>query len=384
MKILYVHIGIPKTGTSAIQNFCVMNRKVFESEGYCYPEFPYVYPRLSKARNGLFLEGMVRDENGERNYAEEERIRREGLDTIRGLFEKFDNVILSDEVLWKAAYERRAELWEELRAAGEAGGYQVKIIVYLRRQDEYVSSWWNQMIKKCGVPLTTSWDEYRSQAPEDIQPDYYHTLSRIADVLGKENMIVRLFEPERFYGGTLESDFLHAIGLELTQEYTVPEDRSNLKLEGNTHEIKRILNTLGDIQPREDNFFRKSLMDFSGISGKDYPAGVLSAEESAEFMEPYLEGNRRIAEEYLGEDSDLFDMTYVDTVKWEKDNPYMVDDVIRFAGAANRKLLNMISEQDARIKKEREREKELEARIRKLEKKAIFKKAQRKLKKMFG
>lgn len=50
-------------------------------------------------------------------------------------------------------------------------------------------------------------------------------------------------------------------------------------------------------------------------------------------MELYEEGNQRIAEEYLGEPgAELFDNTIRDLPKWQKDNPYMYDDLIRFMG----------------------------------------------------
>ena len=33
MKTLYLHIGTPKTGTSALQYFCAGNRKILEEKG---------------------------------------------------------------------------------------------------------------------------------------------------------------------------------------------------------------------------------------------------------------------------------------------------------------------------------------------------------------
>lgn len=39
MKTLYLHIGTPKTGTSAIQIFCKDNQETLKKQGYYYPIF---------------------------------------------------------------------------------------------------------------------------------------------------------------------------------------------------------------------------------------------------------------------------------------------------------------------------------------------------------
>lgn len=35
---LYVHIGLHKTGSTLIQNFCTENRNLLASQGICYPQ----------------------------------------------------------------------------------------------------------------------------------------------------------------------------------------------------------------------------------------------------------------------------------------------------------------------------------------------------------
>ena len=39
MKTLHVHIGTPKTATTAIQHFCKENAKILAEKGFCYPIF---------------------------------------------------------------------------------------------------------------------------------------------------------------------------------------------------------------------------------------------------------------------------------------------------------------------------------------------------------
>ena len=55
MPTLYLHIGTPKTGTTALQNFLPANEEVLEQHGICYPDFGFRYTGLGVHRNGHFL-----------------------------------------------------------------------------------------------------------------------------------------------------------------------------------------------------------------------------------------------------------------------------------------------------------------------------------------
>lgn len=48
MATLYIHIGTPKTATTAIQTFCENNREALKLDGFYFPEFEYKYPDIPK------------------------------------------------------------------------------------------------------------------------------------------------------------------------------------------------------------------------------------------------------------------------------------------------------------------------------------------------
>lgn len=80
----------------------------------------------------------------------------------------------------------------------------------------------------------------------------------------------------------------------------------------------------------------ESLWACSSVAKQQYTYEMLSKKETEDFLKKYEEGNRRIAEEYLQEpDGVLFDNTINDIPKWEKDNPYMQEDLIRFVGTTS-------------------------------------------------
>ena len=55
MAKAYLHIGMPKTGTTAIQCFLRDNREELKKQGFCYPDFGYAYPKVGAHRNGYFV-----------------------------------------------------------------------------------------------------------------------------------------------------------------------------------------------------------------------------------------------------------------------------------------------------------------------------------------
>lgn len=355
MKTLYVHVGTPKTGTSAIQELCVLNQKILEDNGYCYPLFSHTYAGFAKRRNGMFLQKEIyRD--GVRCPEEEKQCFQENMDTIFRLFETYDNVILSDEGIWAASYELRKSLWKDLKEIGDSHHFTVKVIVYLRRQDTYMVSRWKQRVKGNALKMAAEdipWEEYSGNVPEILQLDYYTALEKIAAALGKENIIVRRYDRSCFPDGMIQADFLNAVGLELTDEYVIEKETINQSLSGNTCEIKRVLNTLPDITEKESLFLRRALLSYSKISEDAYPRSMFSSQEAKAFMDRYREGNQKVAREYLNEpNGELFAQVFKDTGKWEKDNPYMIDDVIRFVAEANISVLRKMQEENKALRKE--------------------------------
>lgn len=341
MKTLHIHIGTPKTATTAIQTFCMENEAVLESKSYCYPLFPYVYKKVAKGRNGHFLIGTIEDGSGNRRIEDEEKRFRDSMRKIRELFQTFDHVILSEEDIWRLMDDYRKGLWEKIEREAKEAGFQIHVIVYLRRQDKYFISNWNQNIKqKIGTFAESTFDEFLEKANKKTRLEYFEKLERVAKVVGKENITVRRFDKGEFEGGSIYADFLFAIGLKLTDEYVISQGVRNVGLYGNIHEFKRVLNGLPQLEDASnEKFIRELMLECSEISGEYYPCEMLSKEETEAFLENYKVGNQKIAEEYLHEpDGNLFDYTVKDVPKWQKENAFVYEDIIRFIGVMTTSL----------------------------------------------
>lgn len=358
MKTLHIHIGTPKTATTAIQKFCADNNPVLNRKGYCYPDFSFDYGRVGKARNGHFLIGFLYDEDGNRCVDKEMQRISEVMQKIEELFLMYDHVILSDEDIWRFMDEDRTDLWKILKAEADRVGYQVHMIVYFRRQDQFLTSNWNQNVKgRIGTLCEELFDDFLEKVDKDVRLNYYEKLERVAAVIGKENITVRRFDKSKFVNGSIHSDFLSVIGLAMTDEYQITKGIWNLSLYGNTHEIKRAVNSLPALgDPGAQKFIKNRLMEFSNVSSKQYPCEMFSKEEAEAFLEQYREENEQVSEMYF-EGQPLFEPGWKDIPKWEKDNPHMQDDLIRFVGACcmqlmeeNRMLQSRIEELEGRKK----------------------------------
>ena len=112
----------------------------------------------------------------------------------------------------------------------------------------------------------------------------------------------------------------------------------NPGLKGNTVEIKRIINKDLSFSPDETAYLGDILRNLSEESGNLYPCSMLSAQETRDLLAQFQEGNKRIAEEYIGDGKPLFSDDIPDVPKWVPDNPYMVEDLIRFFSAVSIEL----------------------------------------------
>lgn len=333
MKTLWLHIGMAKTASTAIQTFCSENAKLLEREGFCYPIFSISYPGISRAHNGCFLLKVIKDSDGTRDVNQEAANFQEGMKTVHKLFKSYDNVILSNEIIWRGMDVDKKDFWELMIKEAQKGDFNIRVIVYLRRQDSFISSNWNQLVKRQWTEET--FEHYISRVDRTML-NYYDKLERMAALIGKENIIVRRFDREKFVGGNIYSDFLDAVGISITNEYVITKEVRNTSLYGNTHEIKRVLNSIPQIKDRAaQTFLVNILQEFSSLSKEKYPSEMFSKEEANALLEDYASGNKKIAEEYLHEpNAELFDKVQKELLKWQKDNPYMADDVIRLIGIA--------------------------------------------------
>ena len=100
MKTVYFHIGTMKTATTALQEFLPYNADILAKHGFCYPLMSFGLPGKYVNRNAHFSHYRSLEKSKEAKRKEEEYYWRTGFDLIKQMTRDFDNIILSDEILW--------------------------------------------------------------------------------------------------------------------------------------------------------------------------------------------------------------------------------------------------------------------------------------------
>ena len=133
---VYLHIGTAKTGTTAIQVFLRENQDALAKKGCMFPIWDRKFKGVRIERNAHFLSRLMKEED----------FKEECLCQIEELANQYPKIILTSEGLWNHAGDRK-EFWVDLKERLNRSDIELKMIVYLRRQDLYVSSFWAQHIK---------------------------------------------------------------------------------------------------------------------------------------------------------------------------------------------------------------------------------------------
>lgn len=348
MSTIFIHVGTPKTGTSAIQVFCSKNRKLLKSKGFCYPDMGFRFPGIGVNRNAHFMNKKILDEQKKRIPEEEEKLVAQGMEKIQRLLEKFPNIILSDEFFWNNK-SLNSEKWKQYKEMFEAMGAQVKVIVYLRRQDLVIQSYWAQQVKET---MTMSFERYiESGKYKTFKVDYYKRLEEIAQAMGRENIVVRVYEKQQYYGGDILSDFLHILGIEMTEEFKLSNHVVNGSLEGSCLEVKRLLNSV-PLYKNKQNFLipllRQVQDEMVGDAGYD-KGKYFSREDQLAFLKQFEEGNAAVAREYMGREDGVLFRDEIQTAEEETATRYSTKELVLILGEVVAKQQEIIEQKEQEI-----------------------------------
>ncbi|HVV65064.1 MAG TPA: hypothetical protein VHC42_06325 [Rhizomicrobium sp.] len=294
---LYLHIGTEKTGTSSIQNFFHANRERFKRDGVLYPLTPGKRNQtaLAAAAQQLGKRGPLRkslDVKTDQDVLKLRAMLKEGLreELSAGRYRAVvmsgehcsSRLLEDDEVAWLK--DLVAPFFEEMR-----------IIVYLRRQDDYLLSIYSTAVKS-GATFSL---RLPPQKTVEQRYDYWDLLSRWARVFGRERIVCRKFERSAMKNGDVVDDFLAAIGLQMSADYERPPS-VNESLDAESLEFLRLFNrhvprfAQNSVNPERDNVVGLLSRMSRG------PLVTLSDAELSGFMAEFRESNLKVAQEYFG------------------------------------------------------------------------------------
>ncbi|MDZ5623107.1 hypothetical protein SFC88_19870 [Nocardioides sp. HM23] len=341
-----LHIGSGKTGTSTIQRVLRRNPEALRAAGLLYPRTPgklrhtalglFVRPDDELVRHGDWLTGGYDDpvafrRDFRRRFDRE--IARSGA----------SGVVLSDEGLFSAGDRTIGRMG---RLTSRLGG-RVRLVVYLRRQDDHLISRYQQVVKMGEITPLTTW----MQQDWVGTYDYYLRLSSW-QALEPDAFVVRRFERERMVGGSLVTDFLDAADISVDEADLTHTEPRNESLGAEAIEMLRILNIYRVKHEGERPGLFGSHHHVVHLRGTDTgPVLTLPGPLLDRFMASWADANRRVAQEFLGDESgDLFrsDRKTAGTTTAQRLDPARLDHYLE--------LLEIPEEQHAAIRRIAEKE----------------------------
>ena len=306
--VFYIHIGVPKTATSTIQSFFTMHRDALLQRGVLYPKSIANSDGHSELHRAL----SVALEPDSVPWLDELRKDMENQNVIASLLEEVarteaKTVVLSAESL---AFMRRPET---LRRA--LSPYSARVLVYLRRQDNFLASFYNQLIKS--RLYTATFEEFLQQHANnaiDLRDfctplpmcDYERLLNLWADAFGSENILAGVYEDYDLPGGILR-DFAAKTAIDIAG-LRLPGADTNPALWPSILSLKRRVNGL--LSSEEERvtcqLLFTSYVDGTGGTKVAHEQMAANIRRRQAILARYQEGNACVAEKFFNSRSFLF------------------------------------------------------------------------------
>lgn len=306
--MLIIHVGTQKTGSTALQRHLFRNSAELLQQGIRYIEAGREH-RHRTSHNEL-----ARTIQGKAGSATWDRLR----DELARSNSRIN--LISAEGFW---FCDPAAVKRQLPDAKD-----VQIVVYLRRQDQYLQSLYVQAV--CGG-RTQSFATWRETVPD--RGKYLDAIDKWADAFGSESIVIRPYERDGVTD-TIEdfSGLIRAEGL-----------TKNRFLRCNPSPRQELLQFIRAFNNLKVGVDKHKL--FLALIGKDSAytrsCDILSYEESLALMKSYAEENRLLIEKYYRDQSsplfpELVPFESPDIWEWDSEQYFklttdVLDVLIKFA-----------------------------------------------------
>jgi hypothetical protein len=279
---LILHIGSPKTGSTALQKALYLNRDALKSQGVSYAEVNlrgYGHHDLAYLLGGGYPDFATPQP---RPLAELL------LELDQALAEPVETVVISSENFY--LYPNPGPLKEAI--AKSPVSRQVAVVVYVRRQDELAVSWYNQAVKAQGYT-----GDFQKHLKEMLKLwDLEQALKPWVAAFGQESICLRVYEQL-----DILADFSMLTGIQFEQ---LPVEPTNTRLVRDLLELQRITNRL-PLSIQEKRRYHHELMALSRSPDvlellNDTP--LLSPEEARAILAHFEASNQRTARKFLKRD----------------------------------------------------------------------------------
>lgn len=330
---LVLHVGLPKTATTSIQEFmCVNGETLIRKEGIYFKPDDLRYSR----QNVILSRALIGPANGIKRFGDVTIP--DGQKYIQGLMRDAqglgcERLILSAEQFSRAGLNINAKesgTVSDLSFLKEIFS-EVVVVMSVRRQDEWIESLYNQIIKPPYAKGGLGIDAFIEQAERMRRMDYFYQAEMWSAVFGDENILILPFER-----GQIEVsptiNFFMSLGVDVSGAvYKSATEVLNPSLSVNSHMILKMVSE-NNLDSCPDELMRDRLYAYERNHDYDIRyTKFMSCELAENILEHYRESNRMLAKKYLNRDDGVlfYDTEIKQSGRYEGGALFTPDDVVR-------------------------------------------------------
>ncbi len=249
-----LHIGGPKSGSSAIQRYLFFNRYKLEKAGFLYIDKNFEVNQNECISHNHMLDSLLRI----------------SYDDLKSKFKKLSKnqqdktFLFSSEGLCRIKnqeeFSKKFSLLKEF--------FDVKIILYIRNQGEFIYSGYQQW----GVPKNLSFEDWVEIALMENRANWYKIVLAWNKYFDFNDFRVKVYHPDNLLNGDIIDDFIKLTGIPCIKNkvpnkanYTFPDASVKLLMSYTKYKNIEIENLLLNLkkQPPEFLMVKKENLYFS-------------------------------------------------------------------------------------------------------------------------
>lgn len=288
---MYLHIGQHKTGSTSIQIFLTKNRDLLY-------DYNFLYPDILGLENSHYFSWFFSFGHKKILDSEFQVVDKIIDDIIDKSMKEQKDIILSSEILTSNSTEEKLQ-----KIKSRFNNFHIKILCYLRRQDEYAESFYNQIIKN-GRTLSFA-DYIRSN-----NFDWNIMLADYESIFGSENLFIFPYDLNKLNDFDIFDHFLNVLGIDNSRDFIKLKKRENESYPNDILLLLRLLNSYNtnssifknQLNPFIDFF--DHYIDSDPLIFRNY--SLFSFEERVNFLAKYINSNQLLSKKYLKIDSNFF------------------------------------------------------------------------------
>jgi hypothetical protein len=285
MKPVFLHIGLPKTATTALQNWLERYASLLRQRGiFCFDQ--------ATSAHRLALEAVV--DAARKGAADVLEIAAHALEQARdGLTRALHDPEIR-KIFISSEYFSIADPLIVRRMLAELGIRDITIIVTLRRQDRLIESSYSQEVLMMGRTAAIARPHYAKWYDWHLLvSSWAREFDRKIEILDYERIVAE--------GKSIGAEILSRVDRSATEIASeMLHAKVNVSVPAKLLEFKRLANRLGYPQL---NAFIESVI----AAGIDPTRFKMSPRKASKYMAFYRRSNQQVAREFLGLKGDLFD-----------------------------------------------------------------------------